>query len=242
LNRFVFIAAIVFLGTEAAQTSGIVIVQKVESAGQAGEITLQLDGSKARADLSPTVSVIIDSETGEQVALMHRDRKFMRLTAAEGEKLTNAVKKDPAIQNRPSEEIQPELKKTGRTATVAGQKTEIYKYETGTLKATYWIAGDFPDAATILKNLEILQKSKASGIFKDRMPAPAHFPGLPVKTEIVIGDRKVTSTLISIVKRKIDPSVFEIPEEYISAYIGGGIPGITPGVKKPFLRNPGDAP
>jgi hypothetical protein len=156
------------------------------------------------------------------------------MTAAEGHKLSDAVSKDQAAKTRPPEINRPKLEKTGQKATVAGQMTEIYKFETGSIKATYWIAEDFPDAKAILDNLEILQKAAASGTMKDRMPAPADFPGLPVKTEIVMGDRKVTNTLISIVKRNIDPAVFEIPENYVSAYLTPG----NPGMKKPASENP----
>ncbi len=240
MNRFAFFAATLLLSNVATLATGIVIIQKVESAGQAGEITLQLDNGKARADLSPTVSLIIDGETGEQISLMHQNRRFMRMTAAEGEKLSHAVQTDRATEYQPGGENRPKLIRTGQTATVAGQKTEIYKFETGTLKATYWIAKDFPDATTILKNLEILQKSTAFGVMKDEMPSPADFPGLPIKTEILIGARKVTNTLISIVKREIDAESFEIPENYISIYIGGRVmPGIKKqGITKPASRNP----
>ena len=239
MNRLAFFTATLLLSKVAAAATGIVIIQKVESAGQAGEITVQLDNGKARADLSPTVSLIIDSETGEQISLMHQNRKFMRMTAAEGAKLSDAVKKDRAAENQAGAENQARLNGTGQTAIVSGQKTEIYKFETGPLKATYWIARDFPDATTILNNLEIFQKSTAFGVLKDRMPSPSEFPGMPLKTEIVIGDRKVTNTLISVIRRKIDPAVFEIPENYSSIYMGGrDTHEVNPGMKKPASQNP----
>ena len=239
MNCLVFFAAILLLGNVAAAATGIVIVLKVESAGQTGEITLLLDHGKARADLSPNVSLIVDAESGEQISLMHQNRKFLRMTAAEGAKLSDAVKKDRARRNEAGAENRPRLNGTSRTVIVSGQKTEIYKFETGSLKATYWIARDFPDATTILNNLEIFQKSTAFGVLKDRMPSPSEFPGMPLKTEIVIGDRKVTNTLISVIRRKIDPAVFEIPENYSSIYMGGrDTHEVNPGMKKPASQNP----
>lgn len=239
MNRLAFFATTLLFSNVALAAAGIVIVQKVESAGQSGEITLQLDNGKARADLSPTVSLIIDAETGEQISLMHQNRTFMRMTAAQGEKLSDAVKKDRATKNQAGSENQPRLKETGQTAMVSGQKTEIYKFETGPLKATYWITRDFPDATAILDNLEILQESTSFGVLKDRLPSPSEFPGLPLKTEIVVGGRKVTNTLISVARRNIDPAVFEIPENYSSTYMGGGDAlKVNPSIKKPASRNP----
>src|ERR1043166_4939488 len=54
----------------------LTIVQKVEGAGQGGEMTIKIKGDKARIDTSPKLTTIIDGKTGEITNLMNDQKKI----------------------------------------------------------------------------------------------------------------------------------------------------------------------
>jgi hypothetical protein len=46
------------------------------------------------------------------------------------------------------------------------------------------------------------------------MPASSDFPGMIVKTEIKMGQKTITTTIVSVKEENVDPKEFEIPEDY----------------------------
>jgi hypothetical protein len=107
----------------------------------------------------------------------------------------------------------PKLTSTGKKENVNGYETEQYVCETPTFKATYWIAPKYPDAASILKQLEVLD----SGVWKPKnteMPDYRDFPGLPIKFDITVNGSQITTTLTSIRQDALNDSEFTAPKDF----------------------------
>lgn len=193
--------------------AGVMLVQRVESEGQTGDVTLTLDGDRARVDLSPALSILVNGESGEQVTLMHLTRQYLTMTNNEGKRLAQGLKE----YSETGEAEAPRLVATGKKAKVGKWLAEIYTFETGNLKASYWIATDFPEQELILKALEVMRLGATAATTKGVLPGPGDLPGLPLKTEVVLGDRKVTNTLVSVEFGPVDARLFEIPGDYTAS-------------------------
>ena len=87
-----FFAAALLL-TTALLHGDLVIVQKVEGAGQSGEQTIKIQGDKARTDLAQSVSVVTDGATGDSVTLMHAQRSYLKVPASQAKAMIEEVEK-----------------------------------------------------------------------------------------------------------------------------------------------------
>src|SRR5437016_943113 len=70
----------------------MVIVQKLERAGQTIDMTMKIKGDKIRTDISPEVSTITDQSTGDVIEILHNKKSYLKLAAAQTEALMNIVK------------------------------------------------------------------------------------------------------------------------------------------------------
>ena len=61
----------------------LVIVQHVDGSGQSGDQTIKIKGDKARTDLASQVSMITDGASGDMVTLMHAQKAFLKVSAAQ---------------------------------------------------------------------------------------------------------------------------------------------------------------
>jgi hypothetical protein len=107
----------------------------------------------------------------------------------------------------------PKFVATGKKETVNGYETEQYTWETPDFKATYWIALNYPDGAAILKQLQAINPDiwKTSNT---QMPDYRDFPGLPIKTLILIGGNQITTTLTAVKQDPLSDTDFTIPKDY----------------------------
>jgi hypothetical protein len=189
----------------------LVIVQKVDGESQTGEMTVRIKDDKARTDVSPEVSTITDAATGEVITLMHARKEIMRISANAAKELLDRSKK---MQQEPGGADRPKLQPTGKTEKVGGRMTERFTWEFGSMKLTYWIAKDYPDYASILAQIKKVQAG-VTALAAGMTPDPAEFPGMPVKTEMIVNAKhKVTTTLVSVKEEPVDPKLFEIPPGY----------------------------
>src|SRR5437764_15092357 len=60
----------------------LTIVQKLERAGSAANMTLKLKGDKVRVEASPQVTTILDGKTGAVTNLMNDQNTVVRISAA----------------------------------------------------------------------------------------------------------------------------------------------------------------
>ena len=205
----------------------LTIVQKVEGAGPVADMTIKIKGDKARIDASPQVTTIVDGKTGDMVSLMNDQKKAVRISAEKMKAAAEMVSKFDEKQIAAPGAQPPRLTATGKKENVNGYETEQYIYETPAFKAAYWIATKYPDAANILTQLQSLnsgfpQTSTKMADYRD-------FPGLPLKTEVTVGNgQKVTSTITAVKQDPLNDADFSVPKDFqeikppdISGALGG---------------------
>src|SRR5262249_45142685 len=185
------------------------IVQRVEGAGQNGDTTVKIKGDKERIDAPNEPTRILDGKSGEMTNLLNDKKSFVRVSAEQIKAATQAVNKFDA-EKKPAS---PKLTPTGKKETVSGYETEEYVFESPQIKASFWVATKYPDAAGILKEMQ----APVSGAWKPSgigMPDYTDFSGVPLKTVISFGGNEVTTTITSIKKEPISATEFEIPKDF----------------------------
>src|SRR5437660_9794262 len=201
--------SIIILGLLVSARGDLTIVQRVEGAGQNGDVTVKIKGDKERVDAPSQPTRIIDGKTGELTDLMNNKKSFVRISAAQIKAAAETINKfdgdeKPAV---------PKLTPTGKKETINGYETEEYVYETPQFKASFWVTTKYTDAAGILKQMQ----SPISGAWKPSnmgMPDYTDFPGLPLKTVISLGENKVSTTIMSIKKGPISATEFDVPKDF----------------------------
>jgi hypothetical protein len=198
----------VFLAMAIASWADLVIVQKVEGAGQAGEQTIRIKGDKARSDLAQPVSTITDGATGEMITLMHAGRTFLRVSAVQTKAMMDQLQK-----MRPNAEPAT-LQPTGKKEKIGDYDCEIFTTRLGGMAITYWVAKDYPNYQPLLEQLGKFQGGAISAMGKGLMPEMKDFPGMIMKTEIELGGKKTSTVLVSAKEENVDPAIFNIPAGY----------------------------
>jgi hypothetical protein len=206
LGLFLFLSICLTLSASADLT----IVQKVEGVGPTADVTIKIKGDKARIDVNPQLTTIIDGKTGEMTNLMKDQKTLMRISANEMKAAADMLDQF-TDKNVPSDK--PRLNATGKKETINGYETEEYVCETPMFKAAYFIAPKYPDGAAILKQLQVL-KSEALNPTNVKMPDYRDFPGLPIKTVVSMGANQVTTTLTSVKQDPLNDAEFSIPKDF----------------------------
>src|SRR5437016_10095643 len=200
---------IIIFGLIASARADLTIVQKVEGAGQNGDVTVKIKGDKERIDALSQPTRIIDGKTGEMTDLMNEKKSFVRISAEQIKAAAETINKFDSGEKPAA----PKLTPTGKKETINGYETEEFVYETPRFKASFWVATKYPDAAGILKQMQV----PISGAWKPSnmgMPDYTDFAGLPLKTVISIGDNKVVTTIVSIKKDFVSAADFDIPKDF----------------------------
>src|SRR6266513_1821498 len=71
----------------------LTIVQKVERAGSAANVTIKLKSDKVRVEASPQVTTILDGKTGEVTNLMNDQKTVVRISADKVKAVANMIQK-----------------------------------------------------------------------------------------------------------------------------------------------------
>src|SRR6266566_4157451 len=208
-----------------AARADLTIVQKVERAGSATNMTIKLKGDKVRIEASPQVTTIIDGKTGEITNLMNDQKTVVRISAEKAKAVTDMINKFDAKKEGAGKV---KLTPTGQKETVNGYETEQYTYDGPDFKATYWIASDYPDGAAILAQLQSI-KSEFWKTSDSTMPDYRDFPGLPIRTRVTmtkqsqptkpgetarVGATEITTTIISANQNPISDAEFTAPSDF----------------------------
>jgi Domain of unknown function (DUF4412) len=203
----------------------LTIVQKVERAGSATNMTIKVKGDKVRIEASPKVTTILDAKTGEVTNLMNDQKTVVRISAEKAKALANMINK---FEVKKEDAGQVKLTPTGQKETVNGYETEKYTYDAPDFKATYWIAPSYPDGAAILAQLQSI-KSEFWKTTNTTMPDYRDFPGLPIRTRMAItkqnqptkpggtalgGATEITTTIISANQNPISDAEFAVPSDF----------------------------
>src|SRR6266446_4897390 len=203
----------------------LTILQKVERAGSAPNMTIKLKGDKVRIEASPQLTTIIDGKTGEITNLMNDQKTVVRISAEKAKAVTNMINKFDAKKEGAGKV---KLTPTGQKETVNGYETEQYTYDAPDFKATYWIASNYPNGAAILAQLQSI-KSEFWDAANTRMPDFRDFPGLPIRNRMIIGKEgqedkpgpraadhatEITSTVTSVNQNPISDNEFTVPSDF----------------------------
>jgi len=212
MKRSLLWFGLVFFGTVVAHAD-LVVVQRVEGIGQsqAAEMTIKCRGDQIRADISPEVSTLTDTATGDVTTLLHAQKAYMKIDAKAVGQLMGRMKTNPETALG-SSKPQP----TGKKEEIGGVTAEIFAGQIGQAKVTYWVARDYPDADKLREALKQMQASPMSRMTQQTLGVSSDdLPGIPVKTVAVFPNgQKLTVTLISVKEQEVDPSEFQIPKTY----------------------------
>jgi hypothetical protein len=189
----------------------LTIVQKVEGSGSVKQITTKLKGDKARVEVSPQVTTIIDNKSGEMLTLMKAKKKFLRISADKSRAIAELASKYGGDTSAPTERSK--LAATGQKEMINGYECEEYVRESPSVKESYWIALKYPDSAAIVKQLQAIIPAAwneiAKGMFDFR-----DFPGLPLRTIIKTDGKEITSVITSIKQEALSEAEFLAPKDF----------------------------
>ncbi len=189
----------------------LTLVQKVEGSGSVKQITTKLKGDKARVEVSPEVTTIIDNKSGEMLNLMNSKKKFLRISAEKSKAIAELASKyggGPASASEKSK-----LTPTGKKEMINGYEAEEYVRESPSLKESYWIALKYPDSAAIVKQLQAIIPTAWNDIAKGMLDY-RDFPGLPLRTIIKTGGKEIISTVTSIKQNPLSEAEFSVPKDF----------------------------
>ena len=195
----------------AAAHGDLSLVQKVEGSGSVRQITIKLKGDKARVEVTPEVTTLIDRNSGDMITLMNAQRKFVRISADKSKAIVEMAKKysgDPAAAA-----VKSILKPTGKKETIYGYEAEEYVRESASLKESYWIALQYPDSAAIVKQLQSVIPAAWNEVAKGMLDY-RDFPGLPLRTIIKADGKEIISTITSIKQDALSEAEFSVPKDF----------------------------
>jgi hypothetical protein len=184
------------------------IVQKVESKGQANEITLKVKGDRVRMEATPEMTMIVEGRTGDMITLINAQKKFMRISGDKAKAIAEMAAKYGATTTE-----KPKLVATGKKMTINGYEAEEYLAETAKFKASYWIAPKFPGSAEILKQLQAVVPAAWNDLAKGMLDY-RDLPGFPLRTQVKLADEEVTSTVVSIKQDPLSEAEFSPPKDF----------------------------
>ncbi len=191
----------------------LTLVQKIEGAGPLSELTMKIKGDKVRVEAAPEVSTIVDSKTGEMLNIMHAQKMVMRVTGEQA-KAAAAMAGQSMLGENQAAAGKPKLVATGKKETISGYETDEYLCETSAFKASYWVAKNYPQGDLIMKQLQSTTPQTWGSAGGVGMPDFRDFPGLPLRTNISMGDQQFVTTVTSVKLDPLDPAIFTLPQGY----------------------------
>lgn len=207
LRFFLFLS---ILGTSVVRAD-LTIVQKVESGDGSNRVTMKVKGDKARVEINPKITTLLDAKTGELTMLMNDQKQVMRISGERAKAMAEMAKAMAKDAIAP-EKAKP--KPTGKKQTINGYETEEYVSSSQKVQTSYWIATDYPGSDAIMKQMAVLQNGAFAAMRKG-MPNFTDLPGLPIRTEVKMnGESKMTSTIETVNQDPIPDAEFTVPAGY----------------------------
>jgi hypothetical protein len=189
------------------------IVQKVEGKEvqgkrQANEITLKLKGDKIRMEATPQITMIVDGRTGDTITLLNDQKRIVHISGDKAKAIAEMAAKYSGTTTE-----KPKLAATGKKMTINGYEAEEYVADGKKFKARYWIAPSFPNSAAIMKQLQTNIPAAWNDLAKG-MTDYRDLPGLPLRTEVTVGDENIVSTVVSVKTDPLVDSEFLPPKDF----------------------------
>lgn len=199
-----------------------VIVQNVEGGPQTGEMTIKIKGDQIRADISPQMSSISNSATGDSIMIMHMMKSYMKISGESTKALMQQMQQmqqqmgaaggGAAGGSGGEAAIAP--KATGKTQRIGSYDTQEYVCQAGGINLHYWVAKDYPNWAKIQQQMLKSQENSLSKMLPGKIVRLNNLPGMPIKTELEFSGQKIAYTIVSVKEEEVSAKEFEIPAGY----------------------------
>ena len=120
-----------------------------------------------------------------------------------------------------AETITPKPTDTGKSEKVGEYETEIYFWSNGRgMTNVFWVAKNFPNLEAIKPYLVKLDQFHNARVPKNVMPPDvSELPGMVVKNQETQHWGTYTVTLLSAKVEDVEPSLFEVPNDYTAKII-----------------------
>jgi hypothetical protein len=207
MKNLVVLFSLVFSFQQSAHADWT-LIQKTTTDGKADEMIIKVKGDKTRADIGQKMSMISDATTGEIVMFMHEQKMLMKMNG-------DSMKGIMALAGNLLGKGEPPAKPvaTGKLEKVGDYETEIYTWSGKFGSGKFWVAKTFDHFAELNAIQDKLMK--AMGNPAAAMAPPNNdFPGMVVKSEILVVGKTATSELVSAKQEALDDAVFTAPEGY----------------------------
>lgn len=213
--------------------AGVVIKQKIEGAMQHGDLVMDIGNDKIRTDMPAgprgSMSTIMSLDTGDTIMLMHEQKVATKIPGAQMKQRMEMMKRQMHQESAGNTAV-PKPRDTGKSAKIGGYNTEIYLWTNSSgIRQKLWIAKDYPDYKKFNAALEKVSNSPAGAANRGMSPDVGSLPGMIMKSQIEMGGRQITVTLVSAKEEKLAPSIFEIPAGYREI----SEPAMRPGMEPP---------
>ena len=194
-------AALFLLLATAISRADLVMVNETTMGEVKSKTVMSIKGKMVRTDNGDQSSVIIDTETGNMISIMHEQKMAMKMDG-------NVLKAAQAKAAGGGDGKVPQPVATGRKEKVGDHECEIYTLNHGGTESKMWVAKDYPGYEKLKTELAALNK----------MAGPAaerpDLPGMVIKTETKVGGINYISTLVSLKSEPVDDKIFTPPADY----------------------------
>jgi hypothetical protein len=188
------------------------IKERFEQADQVQQVTLKIKGTKVRLDSGEETSALIDSQTGVTTLLIHPNKAFLKISAAEIKQQAKALKE--MLGQKPENPADVQLKPTGKKEKINGFDTEEYTTNLNGVEMSLSIVKQYPNYQQIVGALYQVQNGPAMEAFRSMSIPPDKYPGLPIRTTQTIMGQKIVMTLDSAQETEVPDADFVIPGDY----------------------------
>jgi len=193
----------------------MVVTESVDMGERNMTMTLKIKGDKIRMDVTPQMSTIIDTNTGDTLMIMHEQKIYMTVSGEQAKATKQQIKKlggQPTAAGTPAEK--PKLVDTGKSEKVGAFNTEIYTMNTSTAKITLWVTKEIPNYAALKEQFRKMSNLSSQGAGAVPTPDTGDLQGFPVKTEMLRNGNTITTTVISAEVKPIDDAEMSPPAGY----------------------------
>ena len=150
----------------------------------ANNMTIKVKGDKARIDVSPQLTTLLDGGTGQLLNVLNDQKTIVRIPPDKMKAIANMLN---TVGGSKAGSAKPRLTSTGAREMINGYDTEQYTCDGPDFKATYWIAPSYPNGAAVLAQLQSI-KSEFWDAANTKMPDFRDFPGLPIRMRMIVSN------------------------------------------------------
>jgi hypothetical protein len=165
--------------------------------------TMCIKGAKVRSDNDTTSSVIMDTDTGEMITLVHEQKMLIKTNTKE---LAALAAPTPGADKSAGGT---KVTATGQKEKVDGYNCELYLSENMGMVVKMWLTEDYPGYKKLREELKVMAKMSAANA-----PEQAPMPGIAIKTEFEQQGLKFETWLVSLKEGSVDEAKFAIPAGY----------------------------